>query len=247
MKQLGAMVTSCVLALTMTACSSAPAQTNSETVYTGSGSAPVAPHTANTDTAAQNNYASGSSTQTDDPNTRNYGDCTITLQSYSIRLDNEGQPALRVSFLFTNHSSKPASFSTTVIPNAFQNDTEETLDYAIPAESDIEYSHMLTLVDQEESILCAGYFRLDDTEAPVTIKINDLRDSKAKPLCRMLDIAGMETEEYSDAKETSGSGEQEETGDTQTDEPTEQSGDAQTDEPTESDDASAQADPPAEE
>lgn len=231
MKRLGIMVTSCFFALTMTACSSAPAQTNSETVYAGSGSASVTSYTEDTDTTAQNDVASGSAARTADPNTRNYGDCTITILSYSIRLDNEGQPALRVSFLFTNHSSKPASFSTTVIPNAFQDNIEESLDYAIPAEPDIEYSQMLALVDQEESILCAGYFRLSNEETPVTIKINDLRDSKAEPLCRTLDITDMEAEEYSDAEETSGSAEQ-------TEEPT----DMQTDEPAEADDASAQAD-----
>lgn len=201
MKKLCALLAICFLSILLTGCgntSTVPA--GSAEPGSGNGSAVIpkpAEPTPSTGSAIDAAIGSGSSNAQDDPNVRVYRDCTITVLGYSLHTDSEGEPTVRVEYEFHNNSQKPASFSTTVIPNAYQGTDPQTdadaesLSYASPAEPDAEYSALLTLVNPGKSITCAGYFKLTDTTQPVIVEIKDLRDSSADALYRTLDIANM--------------------------------------------------------
>lgn len=201
MKKLGAMLAVCVLGLALAACGNPQtAQADSTDPVPpadSSGSAADVPP----DASAGSGQAAGSGAGSSDPNTRAFGDCSVTVLDYSIREDADGNSAVRIQYQFTNHSKTAASFSTTVIPNAYQGTSDTRLHYTTPAERDPAYTALLTLVEPGESIVCAGYFELSDTETPVNLKVTDLRDSSAKALCRTLEIAGMEQEPYIDTSE----------------------------------------------
>lgn len=193
MKKLGAILAVCVFSLSLSACGETPsASTGSAPVSTTENSGVTT--TTPTTTANNSTPSSGSSSDSSDPNTRTFGDCSITLLDYSIQEDSNGDPAVRIEYLFTNYSKTAGSFSTTVIPNAYQG--EATLHYTTPSQVDSEYSALLTLVDPGDSIICAGYFALEDTETPIQLEVTDLRDSSAKSLMRTLDIVDMQMESY---------------------------------------------------
>lgn len=193
MKKSGAILAACLLSVALTACGTAPAAPAGSAEPAGSGSAPVEP--AAPAGSAEPSSGSGSSAWADDPNTRVYRDCSITVLDYSLHKDRDGDLALRVTYRFQNNSQSRASFSTTVIPSAYQGDSEEPLAYATPAEADPEYSAMLTQLDPQESILCAGYFKLCSADSPVELEVKDLLDSSAEALRCTLDIAGLTVEE----------------------------------------------------
>ena len=214
MKKLCALLAMCSLSVLLAACgnpSAAPA--GSAAPASGSGSAVIpSPTVPEPDIGSADDTESGSAGSSNaqtDPNVRVYRDCTITVLGYSIHTDSEGEPAIRVAYEFQNNSQKPASFSTTVIPNAYQGADPQTdadaesLSYASPAEPDAEYSALLTLVQPGESICCAGYFKLTDTTQPVVLEIRDLRDSSAAALYRTLDIADMALSPAVSTEETS--------------------------------------------
>lgn len=196
MKKLGAILVTCCLGIMITACGNAPAAPagSAATQDDGSGSPVVLPEAEVP--AAGSAQGSGSASDQTDPNTRVYRDCSITVLGYSIRLDCDGDPAIRIQYQFTNNSQAPASFSTTVIPNAYQGSPRQMLHYTAPAEPDSEYSSLLTLLSPGESIVCAGYFKLLTNDQPVDLELKDLRDSSADALCRTLDIEDMPTEDY---------------------------------------------------
>lgn len=198
MKKLGAMLVTCFLGLTLTACGNAPAAPAGSAAASddNSGSAIILPDGSAANSAQGSGFVSGQA----DPNTRIYRDCAVTVLGYSIRLDSSGDPAIRIEYLFTNNSKSSASFSTTVIPNAYQGTSRDILRYTSPAEPDYEYSSMLTLLKPGQSILCAGYFKLLTTDLPVDLELKDLRDSSADALCRTLDIADMPIEDYIKSK-----------------------------------------------
>ncbi|MCD8355956.1 MAG: DUF5067 domain-containing protein [Clostridia bacterium] len=195
MKKLGAFLVTCFLGLTLTACSSTTAAPQGSAVQpdTGSGSAVIKPEIPEPGSS----QGSGSAAENADPNVRTYRDCTITVIGYSLTQDINGDPALRIEYLFENKSKSAASFSTTVIPNAYQDETgtyDEPLAYTTPEKSDAAYSAMLTLIKPGETITCAGYYKLESTELPVYLKVHDLRDSTADALIRTFDIAGLSPE-----------------------------------------------------
>lgn len=192
MNKLSAMLTTCFLGFTLTACTASSAAPAGSADPAGSGSAADTP----TPSGSSVPYlGSGSVSVTNDPNTRVYRDCVVTVLGYSLCKDCDGDPALRVEYQFQNNSQSSESFSTTVIPSAYQGeDPEETLAYTTPAETDPEYSALLVLLKPGESITCAGYFKLISTELPVELEVKDLRDSSVDALCRTLDITGMTIE-----------------------------------------------------
>ena len=110
MKKLGTVLAACCLGLAMTACG-----TNTPDA-TGSGApadttAPITNDSITKDTGSVvpdsgSAVGSGSAVNTSDPNTRSFGDCTVSILDYSIRPDSEGEPALRVTYEFTNNSKK---------------------------------------------------------------------------------------------------------------------------------------------
>ncbi len=192
MNKLGAMLVICLLGLTLTACNTASVMPAGSADTMDTDSAPAEP-------IMPAGSSGSSSVQDHDPNTRVYRDCSVTVLGYSIREDCDGDPALRVEYRFRNNSESPASFSTTVIPNAYQGDSEQALSYSTPSQNDPQYSALLTLLDPGESIVCAGYFKLSSTDLPVELEVKDLRDSSADALCRTLTIAGMPIETYLEA------------------------------------------------
>lgn len=193
MKKLGALLATCFLGLSLSGCGNPTAapQGSAEIPPIDNGSAIVAnPEKPNTGSAQGSGSASGET----DPNVRTFRDCTITVTGYSLSKDKNGDPALRVEYLFENKSKSAASFSTTVIPSAYQDETEtydEALSYATPAEKDTAYADMLTLIQPGETIVCAGYYQLESTEIPVHLKVLDLRDSSAKALIHDFDITSL--------------------------------------------------------
>lgn len=212
MKKLCALLAICFLTVSLAGCGNTSSVPEGSAVPdSGSGSAVIPKPTEpepSTGSAVDTAVGSGSSNAQDDPNVRVYRDCTITILGYSLRTDSEGDTAIRVEYEFHNNSQKSASFSTTVIPNAYQGtdprtDADaESLSYASPAEPDAEYSALLTLVDPGESITCAGYFKLTDTSQPVLLEIKDLRDSSADALYRVMDIANMTVSDEPQNEET---------------------------------------------
>lgn len=204
MKKLGSLFVTCFLALSLSACGNPTPvpQGSAENPNIDSGSAAIAKPEVPDIGSAQ---GSGSAAGEADPNVRTFRDCTITVTGYSLSKDENGDPALRVEYLFENKSKSAASFSTTVIPSAYQDETEtydEALGYATPAESDPEYTAMLTLIQPGETIVCAGYYKLESTEIPVHLKVLDLRDSSADALVRTLDIASLAAENEKNTTET---------------------------------------------
>ncbi len=210
MKKLCVLFAICFLSVLLTGCGNTPVvSTGSAEPDIGSGSA-VIPKPEESEPAVGSAVdvvsGSGSSGAQEDPNVRVYRDCTITILGYSLHTDNEGDTAVRVEYEFQNNSQKPASFSTTVIHNAYQgtdpkaDPDAESLSYASPARPDTEYSSLLTLVNPGESITCAGYFKLTDLTQPVIVEIKDLRDSSADALYRTLDIADMEISTLEETK-----------------------------------------------
>lgn len=196
MKKLGVLLVTCFLGLSLSSCghsTSAP-QGSAKKLPVDIGSAVIAkPEVLDTGSAD----GSGSATENEDPNVRTFRDCTITVTGYHLSEDENGDPALRVEYLFENKSKSAASFSTTVIPSAYQDETgtyDQALSDATPAESDPAYANMLTLIQPDESIVCAGYYKLVSTEIPVYLKILDLRDSSSDALVRVVDIASLTSE-----------------------------------------------------
>lgn len=203
MKKLGVLLVTCFLGLSLNSCgNSTPApQGSAEKLPIDTGSAVVA----KPETPIGSAQGSGSAEKNTDPNVRTFRDCTITVTGYRLSKDKNGEPALRVEYLFENKSKSAASFSTTVIPSAYQDETEtydEALSDVTPAESDPAYTNMLTLIQPGETITCAGYYKLISTEIPVHLKVLDLRDSSADALIRTLDIASLTTEIDSHTAET---------------------------------------------
>lgn len=206
MKKPGAIIVTCFLGLTLAACSNSAPSPTSPGSATGSGSAVIEPETPSIGSAED----AGSSTAQNDPNTRIFRDCTITITGYSLSTDENGDPALRVEYLFENNSQSSASFSTTVIPNAYQDETgtyEEALSYTTPAEADLAYSALLKRIQPGETTTCAGYYKLESAETPVYLKIVDLRDSSAEALTCTIDIAKLfeESTHSADVSSTDGS------------------------------------------
>ena len=204
MKKLGALLVTCFLGLSLSACGNpTPAsQGSAEKPPIDTGSAVIAKPEVPDIGSAQ---GSGSAAEEADPNVRTFRDCTITVTGYSLSKDENGDPALRVEYLFENKSKSAASFSTTVIPSAYQDETEtydDALEYATPAEADTAYTAMLTLIQPGETIVCAGYYKLESTEIPVHLKVLDLRDSSADALVRTLDIASLAAENEKNTTET---------------------------------------------
>lgn len=186
MNKPGALLAACFLGLTLTACTYTDSSLEgSAELPNDTGSAPVAEES--TPDITEN----GSADMQNDPNTRIYRDCAITVLGYSVHLDCDGDPAVRVEYQFTNNSQSAAAFGTTVIPNAYQGTSDDALSYTTPAEPDLAYSATYTLVDPGESIVCAGYFKLLDTTLPVELQVKDLRDSSADALQCTLDIIDM--------------------------------------------------------
>lgn len=181
MRKLGAILFACFAGLLLAGCTNTP----DLSLEGGSGSAVLIPRGSEQGLEQE--------PVQNDPNVWVYRDCTVTILGYSLQMDHEGCPAVRVEYQFKNNSQSPASFSTTVIPNARQ-DTE-TLLYTAPAQDDPQYSAMLTLMEPGESIICAGYFKLADSSQPVVLEIKDLRDSSAQTLCRTLEIGNMAAED----------------------------------------------------
>ena len=209
MNKSGALLAACFLGLTLTSCTYSKNSTEGSaqtSANTGSSIVTDAPD-AGSSTVPESSTPevtpnTGSATVQSDPNTHVYRDCVITILDYSLHLDIDSEPAIRIQYQFTNNSKKATSFSTMAIPHAYQDtDTQQELRYTSPADTDEEYSAMLTLVEPGESIVCAGYFKLFSTDLPVNLKITDLRDSSVEMLCRTLDIVGMTIEESEEIEE----------------------------------------------
>lgn len=222
MNKLGTVLAACCVGVFVTACgaSTLPTVEGSAETPIDTGSAPIENTTViespaeDPGSAPVDTSGSGSASVVDDPNTQVFGDYVVTILDYSIRPDCDGEPALRVVFEFTNNAKRSASFSTSVALHAFQDaspmmipeekeDSSRGLDLAKPSVLDNEYTRMLSLIDPGETITCAGYFKLLDTETPVTIKVTNLRNSTAESLTRVLEISDleMEVEEENNADE----------------------------------------------
>lgn len=220
MKKLGTVLAACCLGLAMTACGTNTIPDPAGSAALDDTTTPIENDSAIKETGSAtpdigSAVGSGSADNTSDPNTRAFGDCTVSILDYTIRPDDEGEPALRVTYEFTNNSKKSASFSTTVVLNAYQKNSPAAEDdrkhfaltYAKPSVLDNEYTRMLTLIEPGESITCAGYFKLLDSTTPVDIKVSDLRNSSAAALERTLEIDGMSMETEEEQESGSGSAE----------------------------------------
>ena len=201
MKKLSAFFLLCLITLTLTACGK-PADAAPDSISTDKTGSAEAPQIGSVGSAA------GSSEENADPNTRSFRDCTVSVVGYSLRKDENNDTALCVEYEFKNNSRSAASFSTTVIPNAYQAEENESLsdadvlEYATPKQADDLYSAMLTRIQPGESITCAAYYKLNSETLPVTLQVRDLRDSTAKALTRELDITGLTVESASSTNTT---------------------------------------------
>lgn len=104
-----------------------------------------------------------------------YGDYVISVLGCEETTDIINCPALRATYSFTNNSEKQAAFSTTAVTYAYQNDYR--LANSSPSGLDEEYSAQLQLVEPGQSITCAAYYLLDNTEDDVRIEVTNLLNS----------------------------------------------------------------------
>ena len=166
MKKLSAFFLLCLITVALTACGK-PADAAPDSISTDTtGSAAQTP----TATAGR-----GTGEDDADPNTRSFRDCTVSVVGYSLRKDENNDTALCVEYEFENNSKSSASFSTTVLPYAYQ-------------------------PEENKSITCAAYNKLNTETLPVTLQKRDLRDSTAKALTRTLDLTGLTIESTADTE-----------------------------------------------
>ncbi len=104
-----------------------------------------------------------------------YGDYVISVLGCEETTDINDCPALRATYSFTNNSEKQAAFSTTAVTYAYQSDYR--LANSSPSGLDEEYSAQLQLVEPGQSITCAAYYLLDNTEDDVRIEVTNLLNS----------------------------------------------------------------------
>ncbi len=104
-----------------------------------------------------------------------YGDYVISVLGCEQTTDINHCRALRATYSFTNNSTTKAAFSTTVVTYAYQNDYR--LANSSPAEPDAEYSAQLQFVEPGETITCAAYYLLDNTEDEVRLEVTNLLNS----------------------------------------------------------------------
>lgn len=104
-----------------------------------------------------------------------YGDYVISVLGCEETTDINHCQALRATYSFTNNSDKQAAFSTTAVTYAYQNDYR--LANSSPSGIDEEYSAQLQLVEPGQSITCAAYYLLDNTEDDVRIEVTNLLNS----------------------------------------------------------------------
>lgn len=104
-----------------------------------------------------------------------YDDFTIKVIACEETTDINSCPALRVTYVFINTSDSQATFSTSVVTAAYQNDYR--LANTSPLSTDPEYSAQLQFVQPGESVTCATYYLLDNTTDDVDIQVSNLLNS----------------------------------------------------------------------
>lgn len=109
-----------------------------------------------------------------------YDDFTIKVIACEETTDINSCAALRVTYVFINTSDSQATFSTSVVTAAYQNDYR--LANTSPLSSDPEYSAQLQFVQPGESVTCATYYLLDNTTDDVNIQVSNLLNSSDQVL-----------------------------------------------------------------
>lgn len=109
-----------------------------------------------------------------------YDDFTIKVIACEETKDINSCPALRITYVFINNSDSQATFSTSVVTAAYQNDYR--LANTSPLSSDPEYSAQLEFVQPGSSVTCATYYLLDNTADDVNIQVSNLLNSSDQVL-----------------------------------------------------------------
>ncbi|MDO5547344.1 MAG: DUF5067 domain-containing protein [Eubacteriales bacterium] len=109
-----------------------------------------------------------------------YGDYIIKVLSCKETTDINNCAALRVTYEFTNRSASQATFSTSIVTSAYQN--EYRLANTSPQGVDNEYSAQLEFVQPGNSVTCAAYYLLDNTTDDVNIQVTNLLNSSDETL-----------------------------------------------------------------
>lgn len=109
-----------------------------------------------------------------------YGDYVIKVLSCKETTDINNCAALRVTYEFTNRSESQATFSTSIVTAAYQN--EYRLANTSPQSADEEYSAQLKFVQPGCSVTCAAYYLLDNTTDDVNIQVTNLLNSSDEAL-----------------------------------------------------------------
>lgn len=109
-----------------------------------------------------------------------YDDFTIKVIACEETKDINSCPALRITYVFINNSGSQATFSTSVVTAAYQNDYR--LANTSPLSSDPEYSAQLEFVQPGSSVTCATYYLLDNTADDVNIQVSNLLNSSDQVL-----------------------------------------------------------------
>jgi len=115
------------------------------------------------------------------------GDYTVSILSYDLTEDYEGNPAIRVYFEFTNNGDEAASFMFAVSTEAFQNGIE--LETAIVIGDDVdEDDNSLKDIKPGATITCTHIFVLSDTSA-VIVEASELISFSDDMLTKTFDIS----------------------------------------------------------
>ena len=115
------------------------------------------------------------------------GDYTVSILSYELTEDYEGNPAIRVYFEFANNGDDAASFMFAISTEAFQNGIE--LETAIVMGDDVdEDDNALKDIKPGATITCTHIFVLSDT-SPVTVEASELISFSDDMLTKTFDIA----------------------------------------------------------
>lgn len=109
-----------------------------------------------------------------------YDEFTIKVLSCMETTDINDCAALRITYEFINTADTQATFSTTVVTAAYQNDYR--LANTSPSDTDEEYSAQLEFVQPGNSVICATYYLLDNTSDDVNIQVSNLHNSSDQVL-----------------------------------------------------------------
>lgn len=100
------------------------------------------------------------------------GNYHVKLLDAEVTKDFEGNPAIRVSYEFTNNDKEAVMASIATPMQAYQDGVQ--LEIAISADEDQEYNNSALNVKKGATLKCAQYFELTSEDSEVEVEVSDI-------------------------------------------------------------------------